>query len=45
MQFGEFGSVEMEMLWLSAALGVVQLVLVIVASGLAGRTPWARTAR
>ena len=41
MQFGEFGSIEMQMLWLSAALGIVQLVLVIVASGMAGRTSWA----
>jgi len=41
MQFGEFGSIEMQMLWLSAALGIVQLVLVIVASGIAGRTNWA----
>ena len=41
MQFGDFGSIEMEMLWLSVALGLVQLILVVIASGLAGRTNWA----
>ena len=45
LQFGNFGSIEMQMLWLSAALGIVQLVLVIVASGMAGRTGWAIGAR
>ena len=37
--------VELTMLGLAAALGVVQVVLVIVSSGLAGRTPWAIGAR
>src|SRR5882672_5989422 len=41
MQFGEFGSIEMEMLWLSVALGIVHLVLAIISSGVAGRTNWA----
>ena len=41
MQFGEFGSIEMEMLWLSAALGIVHFVFAIIASGVAGRTNWA----
>jgi len=36
-----FGSVEMQMLWLSIALGLVQLIAVVVCSGLAGRTSWA----
>jgi uncharacterized MAPEG superfamily protein len=45
MQFGEFGSIEMEMLWLSAALGIVHFVLAIIASGAAGRTNWALGAR
>ena len=45
IQFGDFGSIEMEMLWLSAAFGLVQFILVIVASGLAGRTNWALGAR
>ena len=36
-----FGSVEMQMLWLSAALGLVQILIVVVCSGLAGRTAWA----
>ena len=41
MPFGDFGSIEMQMLWLSAALGLVQFILVIVCSGLASRTNWA----
>ena len=45
MQFGNFGSIEMEMLWLAAALGIVQVVLVILASAAAGRTAWAVGAR
>ena len=36
-----FGSVEMQMLWLSVALGLVQIVVVVVCGGLAGRTTWA----
>ena len=36
-----FGSVEMQMLWLSVALGLVQIIAVVVCSGLAGRTAWA----
>ena len=36
-----FGSVEMQMLWLSIALGLVQIIAVVVCSGLAGRTNWA----
>ena len=42
---GNFGSVGMQMLWFAAALGIVQVVLVIVASGMAGRTGWAVGAR
>jgi uncharacterized MAPEG superfamily protein len=45
MHFGNFGSIEMEMLWLSVALGLVQIFLVIISSGLAGRTAWAIGAR
>ena len=45
MTFGDFGSIEMQMLWLSVALGLVQLILVIVSSGLAQRTNWALGAR
>ena len=45
MTFGDFGSIEMQMLWLSVALGLVQLVLVVVSSGLARRTNWALGAR
>lgn len=41
MNVGAFGSVEMQMLWLSAALGLVQILIVVVCSGLAGRTVWA----
>lgn len=41
LNFGGFGSVELQMLWLSAALGLFQIVLAVVFSGLAGRTSWA----
>lgn len=41
MHFGNFGSVELQMLWLSIALGLVQIVLAVVFSGFAGRTGWA----
>ncbi len=41
MQTGDFGSIEMQMLWLSVVLGLVQIFSVIVSSGLAGRTSWA----
>ena len=41
MHFGDFGSVELQMLWLSIALGLVQIVLAVIFSGIAGRTGWA----
>jgi uncharacterized MAPEG superfamily protein len=41
MNGNAFGSVELQMLWLSIALGLVQILIVVVFSGLAGRTPWA----
>jgi uncharacterized MAPEG superfamily protein len=41
MNFGNFGSVELEMLWLSTALGLVQIVLVVIFGGLSGRVGWA----
>lgn len=41
MQPMNFSSIEMEMLWLAAALGVVHILLMVVFSGLAGRTGWA----
>jgi uncharacterized MAPEG superfamily protein len=41
MGAGGFGTVEMRMLWLSIALGLVQIVLVVIFNGLAGRTGWA----
>jgi uncharacterized MAPEG superfamily protein len=41
MQASDFGTVEFQMLWWSAALGLFQFLLVIIFSGLAGRTPWA----
>ena len=45
MNFGDFGSVEMQMLWLSIVLGIVQLVLAVLFS-LAGRgLPWGAGAR
>ena len=45
MEFGDFSSVEMRMLWLSIALGLVQLLLVVISSGLAGRSSWGVGAR
>jgi len=45
MPFGDFGSVEMQMLWLSAALGLAQVFVLVVFSGLARRTNWALGAR
>jgi uncharacterized MAPEG superfamily protein len=39
MNGGNFGSVEMQMLWLSIALGLVQIVLPVVFN--LGRTSWA----
>lgn len=45
MNASAFGSVEMQMLWLSIALGQVQLVLWVVWNALAGRTGWALGAR
>lgn len=41
MNSSAFGSVELQMLWLSTALGLVHIVLVVIFSGLAGRTGWA----
>ena len=40
MNFGDFGTVEMQMLWLSIALGVVQLVLAVLFSLSARGLPW-----
>jgi len=45
MNFGNFGSVELQMLWLSIALGLVQILVVTLIGGMAGRTPWAIGAR
>jgi uncharacterized MAPEG superfamily protein len=45
MNFGDFGSIEMQMLWLSIVLGVVQLLLaVLFALGQRG-LPWGAGAR
>jgi uncharacterized MAPEG superfamily protein len=41
----DFGTQEQRMLWASALLGVVQLVLFVVFSGASGRTSWALGAR
>jgi uncharacterized MAPEG superfamily protein len=40
MNFGNFGTVEMQMLWLSIALGIVQLVLAVLFSLSARGLPW-----
>ena len=45
MNVNVFGSVEMQMLWLSIALGLLQLLLVVVSVVLAGRLGWALGAR
>jgi uncharacterized MAPEG superfamily protein len=45
MNFGDFGSVEMQMLWLSIALGIVQLVLAVLFSLAARGLPWGAGAR
>ena len=45
MNFGEFGSVEMQMLWLSIALGIVQLLLAVLFSLAARGLPWGAGAR
>ena len=36
----DFGTQEQRMLWASALLGIVHLVLYVVFSGVAGRTGW-----
>src|SRR5215469_9554859 len=41
----DFGTQEQRMLWASALLGIVHLVLYVVFSGVAGRTGWAVGAR
>jgi uncharacterized MAPEG superfamily protein len=41
----DFGTQEQRMLWASALLGIVHLVLYVVFSGAAGRTTWAVGAR
>ena len=40
MNFGNFGSVEMQMLWLSVYLGIAQLVLAVLFSLGARGLPW-----
>ena len=45
MNFGDFGSVEMQMLWLSIVLGIVQLVLAVLFSLAARGLPWGAGAR
>jgi uncharacterized MAPEG superfamily protein len=40
MNFGDFGTIEMQVLWLSIALGVVQLVLAVLFSLAARGLPW-----
>jgi uncharacterized MAPEG superfamily protein len=45
MNFGNFGSVEMQMLWLSIVLGLVQLVLAVLFSLSARGLPWGAGAR
>lgn len=45
MNFGDFGSVEMQMLWLSIALGIAQLVLAVLFSLAARGLPWGAGAR
>lgn len=41
MNLGNFGSVELQMLWFSIALGLFQILLVTLVGALAGRTSWA----
>lgn len=45
MDFGNFGSVEMQMLWLSICLGIVQLLLAVMFSLSARGLPWGAGAR
>ena len=45
MSAGAFGSVEMEMLWLSVVLGIVQLLLAVLFSVGARGLPWGVGAR
>jgi uncharacterized MAPEG superfamily protein len=45
MHLNEIGSVELQMLWLSTGLGLVQVVLTAVSTALAGGTFWAISAR
>ena len=40
MNFGDFGTIELRMLWLSIALGVIQLVLAVLFSLSARGLPW-----
>jgi len=40
MNFGDFGTIEMQMLWLSIALGIVQLILAVLFSLAARGLPW-----
>jgi uncharacterized MAPEG superfamily protein len=41
MNFGNFGTVEFQMLWLSVVLGLVQIALPTLIGIFMGRTPWA----
>jgi len=45
MNFGDFGSVEMQMLWLSILLGIVQLLLAVLFALAARGLPWGAGAR
>jgi uncharacterized MAPEG superfamily protein len=45
MDFGSFGSVEMQMLWLSVCLGIVQLILAVLFSLNARGLAWGAGAR
>src|SRR6185295_16298353 len=45
MNFGDFGSVKMQMLWLSILLGIVQLLLAVLFALAARGLPWGAGAR
>lgn len=45
MNFGDFNTIEMRMLWLSIALGLVQLLLAVLFSLSARGLPWGAGAR
>jgi uncharacterized MAPEG superfamily protein len=45
MNFGDFGSGELQMLWLSIVLGIVQLLLAVLFSLAARGLPWGASAR